>query len=74
LFPIPQHGEGQSAALWRLEGKHTQLLEKHNKLLEIVIRVTNANELYDLHQGIAQILEKEIVKNMLNGVTSEFGI
>jgi hypothetical protein len=42
--------------------------------LEIVIRVTNANELHDLHQEIAQILEKEIVKNMLNGVTSEFGI
>jgi transcriptional regulator with XRE-family HTH domain len=56
---ISQHEEDQPAAPWRIEGKYNQLLEKHNKLLEIIIRAINVNELHDLHQEIAQILKKE---------------
>jgi hypothetical protein len=56
--PALQHGEDQSAALWRLEGKYTQLLEKYNKLLEIVISVVDVNGLHSSQQKIAQMLEK----------------
>lgn len=57
--PVLQPGEDQSATLWRLEGKYTQILEKYNKLLEIVISAINANELNDLQEEISKMLEKE---------------
>ena len=57
--PVLQHGEDQSAALGRAEGKYTQLLEKYNKLLEIVIRAVDANGLHELRQEIGQLLETE---------------
>jgi hypothetical protein len=56
--PVSQHGAYQSAKLWEVEGKYSQLLEKHNQILEIVIKVTAKHELHDLHQEITKMLEK----------------
>ncbi len=50
--------EELAAILWRLESKYNNLLEKHNKLLEMVLRVVDRNELHELGQEIAKILEK----------------
>lgn len=57
--PVLQRDKDQSAVLWRLENKYTQLLEKYNNLLEIVMSAINANRLHDIQQEIAQILAKE---------------
>ena len=56
--PISQHREDLLATLWRLEGKYNQLLEKYNKLLEIVISIVDENDLYEMRQEIAQMLKK----------------
>lgn len=53
--PVIQPWETPSGALWRLEGKYTQLLEKYNKLLEIVVSLVDANELHKLGPEIAQL-------------------
>ncbi len=56
--PPLDYGENQSALLWRLETKYSKLLEKYNKLLEIVVSVVDANELHDFRQEIAAIVER----------------
>lgn len=60
---IEPNGEDKAAALWRVEGKYAQLLEKYNKLLELVIRVVDKSGSADLHQEINQIIEKETTHN-----------
>lgn len=51
--------EDKSADLWRLEGKYANLLEKYTKLLGILVRIANENELHDLKQEIINLIEKE---------------
>jgi uncharacterized protein YdcH (DUF465 family) len=56
---FPQYGEQQLATLWRLESRYARLLEKYNKLLEIVISVVDANELHDIRQEIEQLTKEK---------------
>jgi DNA-binding XRE family transcriptional regulator len=49
----------QTTELWRIEKKYAELLEKHAKLLAILARTANENELPTLHQEIAQMLASD---------------
>ncbi len=52
----PRHG---SATLWRVENKYTSLLEKYNKLLALLVKIANQNELQDLKDGLLNLIEKD---------------
>jgi len=51
--------EDKAADLWRIEGKYTHLLEKYTKLLGILVKIANENELHTLKKEIVNLLEKE---------------
>ncbi|ACE05709.1 hypothetical protein Aasi_0269 [Candidatus Amoebophilus asiaticus 5a2] len=51
--------EDRAADLWRIEGKYTHLLEKYTKLLGILVKIANENELHTLKKEIVNLLEKE---------------
>jgi transcriptional regulator with XRE-family HTH domain len=51
--------EDRSADLWRLESKYANLLEKYTKLLGILVKVANENDLHSLKQEIIDLIEKE---------------
>lgn len=56
---LSQHGEKHLLALWKKESRYGRLLEKYNKLLEIVLSLVDANELHEFRPKIAQVMEKE---------------
>ena len=49
----------RSATLWRIENKYASLLEKYNKLLAILVKVANQNELQDLKDELLNLIEKD---------------
>lgn len=51
--------EDKSAELWRIESKYVNLLEKYNKLLAILVKVSNENELHELKKELLELIEKE---------------
>jgi hypothetical protein len=51
--------EDKAADLWRIEGKYTHLLEKYTKLLGILVKIANENELHNLKKEIVNLIEKE---------------
>jgi len=55
---IPRR-EDKAADLWRIEGKYTHLLERYTKLLGILVKIANENELHTLKKEIVNLLEKE---------------
>lgn len=56
----PLNEDPISTHIGRLESEYSKLLEKYNKLLEILIRVVSKNDLPTLQQEIDQIIEKEL--------------
>ncbi len=53
-------GEDKSAELWRIESKYVNLLEKYNKLLAILVKVSNENELHELKKELLKLIENEV--------------
>ena len=51
--------EDKAANLWRVEGKYAYLLEKYTKLLGILVKIANENDLYALKKEIVELIEKE---------------
>ncbi|MEM0374307.1 MAG: hypothetical protein QXO96_07135 [Sulfolobales archaeon] len=51
--------EDKSAELWRIESKYVNLLEKYNKLLAILVKISNENELHELKKELLELIEKE---------------
>jgi hypothetical protein len=51
--------EDKAADLWRIEAKYTHLLERYTKLLGILVKIANENELHTLKKEIVNLLEKE---------------
>jgi hypothetical protein len=41
----------------KIESKYTRLLEKYTKLLGMVIRMANENELYEIRRKVVQLIE-----------------
>ena len=52
-----QYTERDALELLRLEKKYTGLLERYNKLLNILLRLANTNELQTLRKEIIRFLE-----------------
>jgi predicted DNA-binding protein YlxM (UPF0122 family) len=48
-----------TAELLRIEGKYIRLLEKYTKLLGILVRLSNENELPGLKKEIIEFIERE---------------
>ncbi|MFN7095896.1 MAG: helix-turn-helix domain-containing protein [Burkholderiales bacterium] len=48
-----------AAELLRVEGKYIRLLEKYTKLLGILVRLSNENELPALKREITEFIERE---------------
>ena len=66
--PISQHREellekDKTTEFLRLESKYTHLLEKYNKLLEMVLMAINVHGLHDLRQELGRIIEKRTPQN-----------
>lgn len=55
---LPPIREDKSAELWRIESKYVNLLEKYNKLLAILVKVSNENELHELKKELLVLIEK----------------
>ena len=51
--------EDKSAELWRIESKYVNLLEKYNKLLAMLVKLSNENELHELKKELLELIEKE---------------
>ena len=57
---LTRYIDRETAELLKLEKKYTDLLERYNKLLGILIRLANENDLQTLRRELMQFLEKEV--------------
>jgi len=55
-FPSIDRG---AAELLKLEGKYINLLERYSKLLRILVKIANENELHALKREILDFIEEE---------------
>jgi len=58
---FPTNNTSKSAEIWKMENKYANLLEKYNKLLEMLVKISNQNELHNLKNSILKFFEKENV-------------
>ena len=54
-----QYVDHNTAELLKLEKKYTHLLERHNELLSVLVKMANINELAPLRKEVLRILENE---------------
>ena len=49
----------RSAELWRIESKYTNLLEKYNKLVAILLKIVNQNEIQDIKNDLMNFIDED---------------